>query len=147
MRYPKMVLGGLVLLATCLPWLRAQAPSAVLFEGARLIVGDGKAPIENSAFLVENNRFTKVGKKGEMQAPAGAARVDLTGKTVIPALVDAHTHLGWAVIKTGKIGKDTYTKENLIDHLQRIAYFGVAATQTMGIDPGEAAFEIGRAHV
>ncbi len=74
-----------------------QAPSggATLYEGARLIVGDGNAPIENSAFLVENNRFTRVGRKGEIQAPAGAARVDLTGKTVIPGLVDAHSHIGY----------------------------------------------------
>jgi imidazolonepropionase-like amidohydrolase len=117
-------------------------PSATLFEGARLITGDGSAPIENSAFLMENNRITSVGRKGELNAPAGAARVDLTGKTVMPALVDAHTHLGWAIIKTGQMGKDTYTKENLIDHLHRLAYYGVAATQSMGIDPGETPYEV-----
>ena len=54
-----------------------------LFEGARLITGDGSAPIESSAFIVQNNRFTRVGRRGEIQAPAGATRVDLTGKTVM----------------------------------------------------------------
>jgi imidazolonepropionase-like amidohydrolase len=123
--------------------LEAQpAGGAVLFEGARLIVGDGSAALENSAFLVENNRFTRVGKKGELQPPAGARRVDLTGKTVMPALIDAHTHLGWAIIKTNRVGSDTYSKENLIDHLRRIAYYGVAATQNMGTDAGDAAFEL-----
>src|SRR5579863_5506766 len=117
-------------------------PSATLFEGARLITGDGSAPIENSAFLLENNRVSSVGRKGEINAPAGAARVDLTGKTVIPALIDTHTHLGWTIIKTGQIDKDTYTKENLIDHLHRLAYYGVAATQSMGIDPGEAPYAV-----
>src|SRR5580698_1331028 len=71
----------------------------ILFEGARLIVGDGSAPIEDSAFLIENDKISKVGKKGEIPAPPGGARVDLTGKTVMPALIDTHTHLGWAVIK------------------------------------------------
>ena len=47
------------------------AGSAALYEGARLIVGDGSL-IENAAFLVENNTFSAVGKKGEVQAPAGA---------------------------------------------------------------------------
>jgi len=79
--------------------LHAQAPrpgsAAALFEGARLIVGDGNAPIENSAFIVENDRFTRVGRKGELQPPAGAVRVDLTGKTVMPALIDAHAHVGY----------------------------------------------------
>ena len=49
----------------------AQQPAAAratLYEGARLIVGDGNAPIENSAFLVENARFTRVGRRGEIQA-------------------------------------------------------------------------------
>ena len=116
--------------------------NATLFEGARLITGDGAAPIENSAFMIENNRFTAVGKKGEMRAPAGAQRVDLSGKTVMPALIDAHTHLGWAIIRTGEIGKDTYSKDNLIDHLRRLAYYGVAATFNMGTDPGDIAFQI-----
>ena len=112
------------------------------FEGARLIAGDGSAPIENSAFLVENNRFSRIGKKGQLQAPPGAARVDLTGKTVMPALVNAHNHLGWAIIKTGKIDKDTYSKENLIDHLRRSAYYGIAAVMNFGTDPGDVAFQV-----
>jgi hypothetical protein len=40
----------------------------MLFEGARLIVGDGSAPLENSAVLVENGRFTRIGKMGEVDA-------------------------------------------------------------------------------
>jgi len=115
---------------------------ATLFEGARLIVGDGSAPLENSVILIDNGKITGVGHKGEITAPPGAARVDLTGKTVMPALVDTHTHLGWAIIKTGKIGADTYSKENLIDHLHRLAYYGVAATESMGIDPGETPYEV-----
>jgi imidazolonepropionase-like amidohydrolase len=107
---------------------------AVLYEGARLLTGDGGAPIENSAFLVENNKFTKVGKKGDVQAPAGAAHVDLTGKTVIPALIDIHNHLGWTDHKTNKATKESYTRALVIDHLQRYAFYGVAATLSMGLD-------------
>ena len=52
---------------------QAPAPSAVtVFEGARLITGDGSAPIENAAFVVENNVFTRVGRRGEVTVPAGA---------------------------------------------------------------------------
>ena len=91
----------------------------ILFEGARLITGDGSAPIENSAFLIENNRISKVGKKGQLQAPAGATRVDLTGKTVMPGIVDAHSHPGYTNIKTNRTEKETYTRENLVDHMKR----------------------------
>ncbi len=119
----------------------AQQSNAVLFEGARLIVGDGTV-IENSAFLVENNKFSRIGKKGELRLPAGAVRVDLTGKTVMPTLIDDHTHLGWEIVKAGRMGADTYTRANLIDHLQRYAYYGIAAAQSMGIDPGEIAYQV-----
>ena len=71
------------------------AATVTVFEGARLIVGDGSPPIEDSAFLVEGDRFGSIGRRGEIPIPAGAVRVDLTGKTIMPALVDAHSHIGY----------------------------------------------------
>src|SRR5687767_8371982 len=72
-----------------------QPATVTLYEGARLIAGDGGSPIEDSAFLVERGRFIRVGRRGQVQAPPAAARVDLKGKTVIPALVDGHSHIGY----------------------------------------------------
>ena len=76
-----------------------------------------------------------------MKAPAGAARVDLAGNrdaragryACAPRLV---------CVKTNQIGADTYSRENLIDHLERVAYYGVAAVQSMGIDKGDVGYEI-----
>ena len=110
----------------------ALAQTATVFEGARLIPGDGSPAIENSAFVVENNRFTAVGRRGEVQAPAGAARVDLTGKTVMPTLVDLHGHFGFQNIPAGTMSKETFTRANLIDHLQRLAFHGVGAAVGVG---------------
>ena len=124
----------------CLPIGFAQQ-TPILFEGARLVNGDGSVT-ENSAFVIANGKFESVGKKGAVKAPAGATRVDLAGKTVMPALIDTHVHLGWYVVKTNQIGADTYSRENLIDHLQRVAYYGVAAVQSMGIDKGDIGYEI-----
>ena len=120
----------------------AQPPSTAitLFEGARLIAGDGQAPIERSAFVVENGKFLRVGTQGDVRAPAGAARIDLTGKTVIPALVDAHSHIGY--MKDLTSGPQNYTRDNILDHLRRFAYFGVAASQAMGSDFGELPFQL-----
>lgn len=128
------------LAALCFAAANAQQPT-ILFEGARLIVGDGGV-IENSAFLIDNGKISRVGKKGEISLPNGATRVNLAGKTVMPALVDSHVHYGWQVIKTGRIGADTYTKENLTDHLRRAAYYGIAAVQSMGIDRGDVPYEV-----
>ncbi|PYR95771.1 MAG: hypothetical protein DMG12_28015 [Acidobacteria bacterium] len=106
-----------------------QPPSATVFEGARLITGDGSAPVADSAFVVENGRFTAVGRKGQVKAPAGAAHVDLTGKTVIPAIIDAHKHLA-------------VTRDALVDQLQHFAYYGVGATMSLGQDTGDEVYQV-----
>src|SRR6516165_11469218 len=104
----------LILAAVCIPAVVSSQTrrSAVWFEGARLIVGDKTPAIENSAFLVEGDSFTWVGKKGERQPPANATRVDLTGKTVMPTLIDGHNHIGLVNEKDGSNTKANYTRQN-----------------------------------
>src|SRR6476661_5318611 len=111
---------------------QGPAQRVVLYEGARLITGDGSPAIENSAFLVTGNQFTRVGRKSEIPLPAGATRVDLTGKTVMPTIVDMHGHFGFQNLIAGTMSKETFTRENLIDHLQRLAYVGVGAVVGVG---------------
>ena len=73
----------------------------VVYEGARLITGDGGAPIDDSAFIVVNDRFVAVGRKGAVKVPAGATHVDLTGKAVMPGKVDTHGHFGFQHVADG----------------------------------------------
>ena len=116
----------------------AVAQDATWFEGALLIDGSGGTPVEESAFLVEDGAFAWVGRRGEREPPPGAARVDLAGKTVIPALIDAHQHLGLTNVKDGTHRKDNYTRANLVEHLERSAYHGVAAAMSLGLEFDEA---------
>ena len=115
---------------------QAASPAArvTVFEGARLIVGDGSAPIERSAFVVQNNRITAVGRAGEVQAPAGAVRVDLTGKTVMPAIVDTHSHIGYFDEVANKEMVDDFSRARILDHLDRFAFSGHALVYSMGSD-------------
>jgi imidazolonepropionase-like amidohydrolase/streptogramin lyase len=125
----------------------AQTPTATatVFEGARLIAGDGRLAIDDAAFVVENGRFTAVGRKGALRAPAGAPRVDLGGKTVMPALVDAHVHLGYR--RGSTFTADNYTRDNLLDELDRFSYYGVAAVLEAGTGRGALPFQVrGEAH-
>src|SRR6202140_2967019 len=103
---------------------QTRRTSVTVFEGARLITGDGNAPIENSAFIVENNLFTRVGRRGDVQVPAGAVHVNLTGKTVMPAKVDLHGHIGYQHDSDGTMAKEYFTRDNLVDHLQRLGDCG-----------------------
>ncbi len=108
---------------------QAPAPGITLFHGARVIVGDGQPAIENGAFIVNGNRIAWVGVLGEAKAPAGTTRVDLTGKTVIPAIIDTHTHL-------------SRERDALVRDLERRAYWGVGAAMSLGQDNGEVPFQI-----
>jgi imidazolonepropionase-like amidohydrolase len=100
-----------------------------VFEGARVIPGDGRPAIENAVIVVTEGRITQVGGVADVAVPAGAPRVNLAGKTVMPTIVDTHTHLG-------------QTREALTTDLQRRAYFGVGAALSMGLDQGDVPFAI-----
>ena len=121
-----------LLIAACSTPATDKTPVATVvtaFEGARLIVGDGSVPIENSTFIVENTQFLQVGRTSDVEVPTGAIRVDLTGRTVIPALIDTHTHLG-------------RTREALVEHLQRKAYYAVGVAMSLGQDSGDLPFQV-----
>jgi hypothetical protein len=116
-----------------------------VYEGARLITGDGSA-IENSAFIVEGSRFTGVGRRGEIQVPRDAQHVNLAGRTVMPAKVDLHGHFGYQHDWDGTMAKEYFTRENLIDHLQRLAYYGFSATIGIGDLVDRSDLHGGRTH-
>ncbi|HVD72470.1 MAG TPA: hypothetical protein VNC81_02650, partial [Xanthobacteraceae bacterium] len=102
--------------------LPASAQTGVTaFEGARLIVGDGGAPIENAVLLVDGARIVAAGRAADVSVPAGATRVSLAGKTVMPMLIDTHVHL-------------SPTRDAIMRDLQRRAYFGVSAALSLGMD-------------
>lgn len=125
-----------IVLYTAVPNAQQTAPAqrATLFENARLIVGDATAPIERSAFVIVGQRITALGRAGEVQAPPGAVRVDLTGKTVMPAFVDTHVHIGYATITTGEGLVDSFSKDKVLDHLDRFAYGGTSIVLSLGSD-------------
>jgi imidazolonepropionase-like amidohydrolase len=109
--------------------------AAVVYEGARLIIGDAATPpIQAGAFVVQNGAITAIGPAGSVMVPAGATRVDLSGKTVIPALIDVHTHFGYEKYTraAGDSRAEHYTPENLYDHFQRAAYYGVGTVHDGG---------------
>jgi imidazolonepropionase-like amidohydrolase len=88
------------------------------FEGARLILGNGSV-VENGTLVIDGNKIVQAGQG--VAVPAGATRVNLAGKTVMPAIIDTHVHL-------------SPTREKVILDLKRRAYFGVGAVMSMGAD-------------
>ncbi len=120
--------------------VQTSSASSALYEGARLIVGDASAPIENSAFVVKGGKLGRVGRKGEIDLPAGGVRVDLTGKTVMPTLVSTHVHIG--LLNGMSFGPENYTHDMIVEHLQRYAYYGLGAVLSPGTDVGPLSFQV-----
>ena len=106
------------LLAGCVTPPSGQPTTA--FEGARLIVGDGRV-MDNATLIVEGERIAQVGRAADVRVPAGATRVSLAGKTVMPMIIDTHVHL-------------SSTREALLRDLRSRAYYGVSTALSLGTD-------------
>src|SRR5262245_21152366 len=111
-----------------------------LFEGARVIPGDGSPGTENGAILVEGGRITRIARKGEIALPEGARRVDLDGKTVMPPLIATHVHPGFQ--RGSTYLAENFTRETIMDDLNRALYFGVSVVMSQGIERGDVMFQI-----
>jgi len=120
---------GAVLMTSCTGPDAGGGAAVTVFENARLILGDGTAPIEDAVFVIEGDQFTYVGRSPDAQIPEDATRVDLSGKTVMPAIVNTHVHLA-------------STRDERTDQLQHMAYYGAGVVVSLGLDSGDVPFEM-----
>jgi len=107
-------------------WSLSAQSTVTVFEGGRVIVGDGKV-IDSASVVVTGDRITQVGPASSITAPANATRVSLAGKTMMPAIVDTHVHT-------------STTAPELENDLRQRARFGVGAALSMGLDGTDAPF-------
>ena len=110
-----------------------------VFNNARIIVGDGTV-IERGAVLVRGGVILAIGPAAGIDISDSAISHDLSGKTIMPALVNTHAHLGWEAY--GDWGSQFFTEENLTDHLYRHAYYGVGTIISTGSDSEEVAARV-----
>src|SRR5437867_5220631 len=117
-----------------------SSPAVVLYEAAQFIPGDGRQPIANGVMLVENGTIRQIGPKGSVNLPRGTVRVDLGGKTVMPALINTHGHPGFQRGLT--YAAENFTRDTIMEDMNRALYFGLAAVQSQGIEKGEVMYQI-----
>jgi len=65
---------------------QAQAPAALVIEGGTLIDGNGGTPLPNSVIIIEGNRISTVGRKGQANYPANSQVIKADGKFIVPGL-------------------------------------------------------------
>jgi imidazolonepropionase-like amidohydrolase len=117
MRYTRSFSRTVLAAALLLAWAAAAHAQTTALVGGRVIDGTGRV-IENGTVIVTGAKITAVGP-ASTTVPAGATRVDLKGKTILPGLVNAHGH----VAATTGLRSDpaSYTRDNLLRQLRTYA--------------------------
>lgn len=124
----------LVLVAAALLSARGVSAQTTAFVGGRVIDGAGKV-IDNGTVIVAGAKITAVGP-ASTPVPAGATRVDLKGKTIMPGLINAHGHVP---ATTGlRTDPASYTRDNLLRQLRTYAMYGVTTVFSLGDDQAAA---------
>ena len=100
----------------------------------------GEKLYESGEWLLIREGYVVEIIRTEAELPAGAEKQQLKGKTIIPALIDAHAHLGYQSVNSW--GAKNYHEANLLDNLSQYAYYGFSTVFSAGSDPVELINEL-----
>jgi imidazolonepropionase-like amidohydrolase len=122
--------------------LACAAPAyaaVIVLKNFTLLDGTGRAPVSAAALTLDDERVAWVGTAAQLKEPPEASVVDLTGKFVIPGLIDSHVHLGLVQDVTQDI--KFYSRASVEQQLRIYAAYGVTTVQVLGTDK-DVIFEI-----
>nr|HPH45429.1 hypothetical protein [Chryseolinea sp.] len=104
------------------------------YTGATIIDGNGGDPIQNGVLLIYNGKIISVGSKEAVTIPENTTIIDVSGKTIIPGLINTHGHVG----NVKGIDGGNYSAENIIDNLSIYASYGITTVISLGGDGKES---------
>lgn len=110
-------------LGTERPAAQAPANGVTALTDVRIIDGTGAPAIERGTIVISNGKITAAG--ASVQVPAGATRVDLAGKTVMPGMINAHAHVQNQT-------KTMPMRDDLVRRLRLYASYGVTTAVSLG---------------
>jgi imidazolonepropionase-like amidohydrolase len=128
------ILGACFSLLVYCPRVGAQATTRpIVLKGAFLIDGTGRPAVENSVLIIEGDKIRAAGKAGSVVIPKDADVRDMSGKTIMPALVSLHGHPGVSAVN-GVDAAVNYTQEDVLRQLQKYLAYGVGTVVSLGED-------------
>ena len=108
----------------------AANEGSIAFTGATIIDGTAAAPLADGVLVVTDGRVRSIGPASEVSIPADAERIDVSGKTIMPGMINAHGHVGDTLgLETGH-----YSRENILDQLGLYARYGITTVLSLGGD-------------
>jgi imidazolonepropionase-like amidohydrolase len=118
-----------VILIVALNSIQAQSTEAIMLENVTLIDGSGRPAQKNTNMLIKEGKIVSISKDA---AKSDARVVDMSGKTIMPLLINVHGHLGMS--KGTTISPDNFTREQIAEELDRYQSYGVGTVVSMGMD-------------
>lgn len=105
--------------------------AVTVLTGVRIIDGTGRAPLENGALVIDGAKVVNLGPIDAVRSPPGCQLINLQGKTIMPGLISAHSHLG---LCQGALGPNPahYTRENVRGQLEQYERYGVLSVIALG---------------
>jgi len=125
----------LLLLALLLP-LAGEPDPPTAFAGATVWPGAADAPISDAVLVVRDGRVTDLHARDERPLPEDARVVDLSGRYLIPGLINAHGHVGMA--DGLRTGPEVHSEANVHRQLRLYAHYGVTTVVSLGDEPPHA---------
>ena len=101
--------------------------------GGTLIDGNGGTPLADATVVVKDNRIASIGPAAATAVPKDAQRLDMTGKFILPGLIDAHVHVGTS--GGGTAYPEEFTPQTFADNLRTYLIFGVTSIMDMAARP------------
>jgi len=123
-----MLLGVLLFAGTAL----SHAQTSIVLRGARIVDGSGGDPIDNGSIVISDGRIAAVGPAASTTPPAGAEIVDYSGKTIIPGLISAHSHVG--IFAGLKVAPENYNRDFILQQLKQLEAYGVTTIMSLGLN-------------
>jgi len=103
----------------------------IAFVGGTIIDGTDAEPLPDSVLVVTDGRVRSVGPRAAVSIPEGAEVIDVSGKYLMPGMINAHGHVGATV---GLDANGEYSTENLMRQLGLYARYGITTVNSLGGD-------------
>ena len=136
-RIPALMAAALALTLVADAQTPSGSASTKAFVGATIFDGMGNPAVRNAVMLVRNQRVVAVGPASAVAIPAGAQRIDLSTRTIVPGLINTHGHVGST--QGLETGPEVNTPANVARQLSLYARYGVTTVISLG-DDREAGF-------
>ena len=101
----------------------------ILFKDVTLIDGNSGTPLEHTDLLIQADTIAATGKNLDT---TGLTVINLSGRTIMPALISTHVHVG--TLKGTTTIPVNYTRENIMRQLKQYQNYGVGTVVAMGTD-------------